>query len=1335
MKRTFVNILFALLAALSFTMMTGTPARAATISVTANTNWSALTGGSGPGGLPNSTDTVEVKNAATLTVDVTNAEVGTLNLGIGSGGSNGNGTLAFSAATSSLYVATALVVGSGAKSGSISMTSGGTLALGGTVTITMAGTWTVGTGTVTYNGTAQTVDATFLTSYYNLTLAGSGAKTLPSGLTTVSNNLTMSGTANATTAANLAISGNLSVGSGTALITGATFTLGVTGTTSVSGTLTLAGTGTKTFTGDVTLNSGGVWNETGVATYAISGNFTNNATTFTANTGTHTFSGAGKTLSGATATVIPTVTFDTGAAPVNKGTLTVATLLTVTTVTLTNDGTITATTALSGTGGVTQGTTGTLNIGGTSGITTLTATAAGNTVNYSGAAQTGKVTTYSNLTLSGSGAKTFATTPTVNAILSMEGTATVVATSGVVTYGSSATLQYSTTTARTATSEEWITPFAATGGVIISSTGNITLNESKAFNASVPLTINSGAKLNASSFTLTIPGTFTATGTFNADTGTVSYTGASQTIAAVTYNNLTINQSSGNATLSGNSTVNGVLTLTAGNLNVTDPLILTMGSAATTVSGTDVTGIVKRTTLVAATTYTFGNQYTTVTFLNTGTLPTDLSVKISIGSAPAWKTDAIKRHYEVVRTGGISSIANLALHYLDAELNSNNETALVKWASESPSTPGTGAEQGKSNYDTTNNWVETANFDVSIWKTSFGLRNISLAATVTTGNTWHGQVSTDWTNLGNWSAGWAPVAGDNVTIADVTNDPTLPSSNVTITTLTLQSGAILTSAASSNLTIIGGSGAWLNSGGAFVPSTGTVTFTGTAATISGTTNFTNIIINSGATLTMQTNSIIRIGGTFARNGTFEANTMVNTVEYNGGSQTVLHPNGTTSHYYHLILSGSGTKTMPDMACGTTGNFTMSGTASATLLASTNVTGSLIIGASNSFTTGAFTHNIGGGFSNSGTFTTTGSTINLNGSSAQTMSGATTFNNLTLNNSSGLTISNDETIGGTLTLTSGNITTGSNIVIITSTGSVSRTSGFVAGNLQKYVTTGGTSITFETGANNDYDPVTVAFGNVTVAGNLTAKVTAGEHPNLSSSAFNSSKDVDDYWTFTNSGISFDSYSATFTFDPSDIAGSANTSQFFIGKYNSGWTYPTMGTRTSTTTQATGLTSFSDFVVAEFTITWVSYNNAAHTVADDNFTAGETTVFMLGNGFQFNHPYVVGYYDGGETKVASDTGLSANASGNLTSQYALDTQPQNAVPGTWHSVVFDSASVPSGNYTAAIADPSFVVADAFTVNAAAIPEFPTVIAAIMVAGSCFGIYYWKRKRLKFNVQSAK
>jgi|GEM_PF-992128 len=472
-----------------------------------------------------------------------------------------------------------------------------------TLTVSTAG------NTVNYSGAgAQTVK---VVAYSNLILSGSGAKTF--AVTTVNNNLTLSGTATATTGAALTIGGALTVGTGTTFATGATntWTLGVTGTTSVTGTLNLANTGTKTFTGDVTINAGGTWNETGAAAYSIAGNFTNNATAFTANTGVHTFSGAAKTFSGSTTTSIPSVTVS--GSYTNNGILTVSTALAgagslansanntlniggnCSITTFANGGTTTVsgvgiistavanftntdTLNLNGSGaitGITNNAAGIVNLT-TSGtitsfnnatststlnisdlavptFTTLTVTTVGNTVNYKGAgAQTVKAVAYSNLTLSGSGAKT-TTGVTVNKILNMAGTATA---SVAPTYGASATLQYD----QTATAgPEWITPFLATGGVVINS-GTVTLSAPKVLgnNTSVPLNIISGATLTPRTNLLTFDGDFINAGTLTSGSGGVTITGtvAAQSIDGFTTTGaVSMTKTAGTATLTDN--VNG----------------------------------------------------------------------------------------------------------------------------------------------------------------------------------------------------------------------------------------------------------------------------------------------------------------------------------------------------------------------------------------------------------------------------------------------------------------------------------------------------------------------------------------------------------------------------------------------------------------------------------------------------------------------------------------------------------------------------------------------------------------------------------------------------------
>ncbi len=211
------------------------------------------------------------------------------------------------------------------------------------------------------------------------------------------------------------------------------------------------------------------------------------------------------------------------------------------------------------------------------------------TVNYSGAGQTAQPTTYTNLTLSGSGNKTFATTPTVNGVLSMEDTAAVVVTTGVVTYGSAATLQYNKSGSYTGTTEEWITPFVATGGVIIAGTGAITPPGSVQFgsNTNVDLTINSGATFSPGTNTVTLHGDFINNGTITlaATPYTIAGTVSAQAVGGfTTTGTLSMTKTSGTATLTAAGSTTGNVSVGAFTLNGSGGT-LSIGSNTLTISG------------------------------------------------------------------------------------------------------------------------------------------------------------------------------------------------------------------------------------------------------------------------------------------------------------------------------------------------------------------------------------------------------------------------------------------------------------------------------------------------------------------------------------------------------------------------------------------------------------------------------------------------------------------------------------------------------------------------------------------------------------------------------
>ncbi len=1120
----------------------------------------------GNGAITSGSGTISLQGKWTNTGTFT-AGLGTVNYSKTTGGQTVGG-LAYNNLTVNNNSGTDTAGGTISVGNALTTIAGGTLKM--TAAYTLGGTLT----TITNGGTISTAVPTSLSATpiaTGKTWGGTIVYAATTGLQTVVagiyNNLTLSNTKAIDSAdGNLTVNGALATTAGGTLDMTAAYTLD--GTLS---TITNAGTINTSVPTSISLTpipSGKTWG--GTVKYA-------GATAQTVPIGTYnnlTFSAAGaKTTMVGTVTVGGNWNTSGGIATLN-----------------TNNTNVTVAGNISGAGAVTSGS-GTITIAGnwTNGGTF---TSGMGTVNFSGGGtQTIPARKYYNLTSSSTGARTLASSGTIG----IAGAFTPNSNSYTIT---GSTVEFNGLSAQITGG----TAFTTFNNLRINNSAGVSLAQSQAVNGA--LTLVSG-NLVVGAHTLTIAGnslTRTA-GSINASntSATLAFTNSSAiTLPTSTFsaavNNLTIN-GAGGVKASSDFTINGVLNLQSANPSSSKGSLdmgthtLTMGASATTIGTWDVTGIVKRTALVAGTTYTFGNQYTTINFLNTGTLPTNISIKITLGAAPSWKTAAIQRTYEIVRAGGVNSFATLNLHYLDTELNGNTKNTLVKWADNAPFMPGTAVEYGRSNYDTTNNWVGIAGYDVSLFPTSFNQRIATLANSALSSTTWNGSVSIVWTNPNNWTPNGIPSDLADAVIPNASTtafDPTLPMPTSALDRLTIQSGGILNGPISTGtLTLSGGSGAWSNNGGTFNPGTfSTVIFTNTNATISGITDFYNMSVNSGAGLQMSSGSTMRIAGTMTNSGTWLAAQLTgNTVEYNGANQTVLNPNGSTPGYDNLILSGNGTKTMPSSALSIGGNFSISGSASATAASALTIGGTVILGSGTTLIAGPFTHNVAGGWTNNdSTFTNIGSTINFNGTSSQVIGGssATAFNNLTVNNSAGVTLNSvNPAVGGVLNLISGNITTGANNIYINSTGSVSRTSGHIVGNLRKYMATGATGKTFEIGDASNYAPAIISFGNITVAGDLMMSTIPGDHPNIGSSTIDELKTANRYWTTTNLGISFDNYSAVFNFiNPGDLDGGATPANFIVGKWSgSSWLYPTVGTKTSASTQTTGLTSFGDFQLGE------------------------------------------------------------------------------------------------------------------------------------------------------------
>jgi hypothetical protein len=433
----------------------------------------------------------------------------------------------------------------------------------------------------------------------------------------------------------------------------------------------------------VVINAGGTLNMDVSKTFA---------SISTANGGTSSITGSGTVTTG-------TLTLSAGNGAGNSNTLSISSSTTVICTSITNAG--------GGNQNEIIGLSGVLKNSGTTGLDVFTCNT-GSTVEYNGAAQTVFATTYSNLTLSTSGSKT-TTGVTVNGILSMEGTATA---SVAPTYGTSATLQYNTATARTS-GVEWITPFVASGGIIIGNTGTITPGAAKTLNSTAPLTINSSATFADGGLTLTVKGNISNSGT-HSGAGKILLTGGSAAHALTgsggSYGNLELNDPLG-ATLTGTATITGNLALTGatGDITVTSGVsnTLFMGTGSTSSGVGDVVGRVNR-----SDSGSYGNPNVIITKAVGNTVS---SYDVVLFKGATSKSSSVLRQYDITPNGADISVqtATLRLRYRRSpvdELNGNSETPctnLQLWKETSNVWVGQGATACSATSDT-DRWVELA---------------------------------------------------------------------------------------------------------------------------------------------------------------------------------------------------------------------------------------------------------------------------------------------------------------------------------------------------------------------------------------------------------------------------------------------------------------------------------------------------------------------------------------------------------------------------------------------------------------------------------------------------
>ena len=386
---------------------------------------------------------------------------------------------------------------------------------------------------------------------------------------------------------------------------------------------------------------------------------------------------------------------------------------------------------------------------------------------------------------------------------------------------------------------------------------------------------------------------------------------------------------------------------------------------------------------------------------------------------------------------------------------------------------------------------------------------------------------------------------------------------------------------------------------------------------------TNLLTMTEGVFDVNTNTLNGAGGFTATGGDLQLAKLTTVPELTGtytitggtvtldgaGAQTLRTAPAGASTYYNLVLTNSGAKTITGLLT-INGDVTVSGSAT---IANTNSafvqaadktfnyfsTGSTTLNNGVAVTVGSYSqtngtlilpNNAGNIFTVSGaswnksggTFTsaTTNSAVKFQGGVTQTFTdNGTSFNKIVIDNGNGVSLNNDMTIvagASALTFTNGTIITGTNYVTLTSTAATVITPGtgkFVDGNFKKAIAAGATTRTFEVGDGTDYIPVTITFGATTTAGNFTCAAYGGDHTDIYASTLDPGKTVNRNWKLENNSIGTVSYSATFTFLAGDVDGGCDVlNNVIVERYNgTTWNTTTIGTRTATTTQITGVTT--------------------------------------------------------------------------------------------------------------------------------------------------------------------
>lgn len=147
-------------------------------------------------------------------------------------------------------------------------------------------------------------------------------------------------------------------------------------------------------------------------------------------------------------------------------------------------------------------------------------------------------------------------------------------------------------------------------------------------------------------------------------------------------------------------------------------------------------------------------------------------------------------------------------------------------------------------------------------------------------------------------------------------------------------------------------------------------------------------------------------------------------------------------------------------------------------------------------------------------------------------------------------------------------------------------------------------------------------------------------------------------------------------------------------------------------------------------WDSYDSGCASVTDTFDAPPNNVLCAKGTGVSTSTTYDIAYYDGAGAKVIEESAVTATGGALQSSSYTISSCCASSTQGTWHVVAFESAATPPATYGAIVQNTDLVVADdTFTVNALAIPELSTVLAAMGMGATAAAAYLWMRRRMVY------